>query len=72
MMITKRPGASEFFTRLLSKGAWVMVKRNEGGIKVETPQAGPDSPTGGISNARIEETLIKTKPVKFLTNFCIS
>jgi hypothetical protein len=54
------------------KRAWVMVTGNEGGIKVETPQAGPDSPTGGISNARIEEALIKTKPVRFLTSLCIS
>jgi hypothetical protein len=38
-----------------------MVKGNEGGIKVETPQEGPDSPTVGISNARIEEALIKNK-----------
>jgi hypothetical protein len=27
------------------KGAWVMVKGNEGGIKVETPHVGPDSRT---------------------------
>jgi hypothetical protein len=27
------------------KRAWVMVKRNKGGIKVEIPQEGPDSPT---------------------------
>jgi hypothetical protein len=25
---------------------WVMVKGNKGGIKVETPQAGSNSPTG--------------------------
>ena len=49
-----------------------MVKWNEGGIKVETPQVGPNSQTEGISNARIEETLIKTKLVKLLANFCIS
>jgi hypothetical protein len=27
------------------KRAWVMVKGNKGGIEVETPQTGPDSPT---------------------------
>jgi hypothetical protein len=42
------------------KREWVMVKWNEGGIKVETPQEILESRTGGISNARIEEALIKT------------
>jgi len=41
------------------KGAWVVVKRNEGGIKVETPYAALDSRTDGIVNASIRETLIK-------------
>jgi hypothetical protein len=54
------------------KEAWVMVKRNVGGIKVETPKVGSDSQTRKIVNTRIEETLIKEKPVRFLIGFYIS
>jgi hypothetical protein len=44
MMITKRLGANEFFTQLLSKRSWVRVIEKQGGIKVETPQEGPNAP----------------------------
>jgi hypothetical protein len=60
MMITKGLVPVNDLLNSHRKGAWVMVKKNEGGIKVETPQAGPNSPTRGIENERIEETLIKT------------
>jgi hypothetical protein len=42
------------------KRSWVTVIGNEGGIKVETPQAGPDFTNQRILNARVEEALIKT------------
>ena len=40
MMITKGLVSVNDLLDSCQKGAWVMVKRNEGGIKVETPQAG--------------------------------
>jgi len=61
MMITKALVPVNYLLDSCQKGAWFMVKRNKGGIKVETLQAGPDSPTEGIENVRIEETLIKKK-----------
>jgi hypothetical protein len=42
----------------LSKGAWVKVEENKGGIEVENPIA---STNQEISNARIKEALIKNQ-----------
>jgi hypothetical protein len=45
MMLTKFLVPVNALLDSCQKRAWLMVKGNKGGKKVETPQVGPDSPT---------------------------
>jgi hypothetical protein len=55
----------------LSKGALVRVTGNEGGIKVEKPHRQAQMHQLGNFKCKDKRGSDK-KPIKFLTNFCIS